>query len=182
MINDWFKRKKQSWGIGFLIKACYKKFETSEKLDRWWWYVLLDWKLGEHPLEGLLGQGAVALLCCHIKVLCWQSLRSKGSVCARNVWEVLKYTNLATWSLTDSYQWREKDRDGVTLRQRRARFGESDTDKEKESFTTRREGHKHKVTSVNVMTEAGRITEGDRHMNIAVFIKPELEWLWKLEK
>lgn len=76
----------------------------------------------------------------------------------------------------------KRQRDGVTLRQRRARFGESDTDKEKESFTTRREGHKHKDTSVNVMTEAGRITEGDRHMNTAFFIKPELEWLWKLEK
>lgn len=40
--------------------------------------------LGKHPLEGVFGLG-VALLCCHIKLLCRHRLYSKGSVCARSV-------------------------------------------------------------------------------------------------
>lgn len=34
-------------------------------------------------------------------------------------------------------------------------------------------GTKHEDTSANIMTEAEGITEGDRQINMAFFIKPE---------
>lgn len=59
--------------------------------------------------------------------------------------------------------------DRVRMRHRRARFGESAGWTER--HTTRKEGQKH--GDANILTEAERITEADRQINTAFFIKPE---------